>query len=253
MAAEIRIIGGVRYLYIGGSVQSGWDPENPDHIIYDYTKLIATALAAWKDSGINKTARVLIPGLGGGSLCRVIKKYYPSFTIEAVEIDSVITELARKYFCIDSSVTVHTCDARAFIEQSSSYWDIIIPDAFGEKGIPAALSTLEFYSAVKSRLTAGGIVIANTWLETRNENNTARTIYEAFGPMYDLRYPGGDSNRVILCGREPLPGPAEMKKRMLEVNMELGINEFDYRFIIQNMAYIDECPDGMVLTDGDAG
>ena len=243
---------GVRYLHIGKEVQSAWDPARPDRLVFDYSRLLAAALTAWPGIESGKPARVLIVGLGGGSLCRHIELRYPRFRVEVVELDPVVREFALKYFGVSRSISVHIGDGRDFLERNAGMYDIIVLDAYGEGYIPPGLATREFFTLVRSRLLPGGLAIANTWLETEWEKHEVRIYLAVFGPFCDLRYPKGDLNRVIVCGREPLPGMEIMKEKMRKACRERGLDELDYDYVIDSMGFVAECEGGEVITDSNA-
>lgn len=76
----------------------------------------------------------LILGLGGGSVAKIIRKYWPDSKITGVEIDPVMIELGKKYLDLDKyKVDIKIQDARKFAFKN---YDLIIVDTYiGDKFI----------------------------------------------------------------------------------------------------------------------
>jgi spermidine synthase len=241
---------GIRYLRSGRQIYSGWEPANPDRLVYPYTQLIGAAITAWPGAADDRDGTVLIVGLGGCSLCRHILKHYPRLQVEAVELDPVVHEFARQYFALGPRVTVHIEEGRQYLERTGRRFDIIVLDAFSETYVPPQLMTREFLDLAGSRLAEGGVLIANTWETSRLAHHESRTYFAAFGPFHELRHPATPSgNRIILAGRTPLPDLPALKQRMDGVARRKAIVEFDVGEIITRMTLVTRVPPGPVLTD----
>lgn len=74
--------------------------------------------------------RSLVLGLGGGSVAKVLRKYYPKAHITGVDIDPVIVDLGKKYLDLDKyNVDIKIMDAFDY-PLSSNLYDLIIVDGF---------------------------------------------------------------------------------------------------------------------------
>lgn len=110
------------------------------------------------------TRRVLILGLGGGTAARQFTHYYPHVTVDAVEVDPMVVEVARRYFHVQPGprLRIHVGDARTFVKQAREKWDLIIMDAYSTNRygdtLPPHLATREFFQELSTKLTEGGIV-----------------------------------------------------------------------------------------------
>lgn len=108
--------------------------------------------------------RVLVIGLGGGTAAKQFSKYYPDVTVDAVEVDPMVVDLAKRFFRVEPSerLRVHTGDGRAFLKRSREYWDLIIVDVYTTNRygdtIPAHMVTREFFDEVAGRLAPGGML-----------------------------------------------------------------------------------------------
>lgn len=181
----------------GDTDQSTVKVGDPDRLELRYTRVMPVALAA-----VDKPKRILIVGLGGGSIPNFLHKYYPDTHIDVVDIDPVVVEVAKKYFGFreDKTLRVHVADGRAFIEKCEKPYDMIFLDAYGAENIPYALATREFLQAVRKAVTPKGVVVTNLWSRSSNRlyDSMVRTYIDVFDEVHvvDIRNSG---NVVLLA------------------------------------------------------
>lgn len=85
-------------------------------------------------------------------------------TIDVVEIDEKMTQIAQEQFGLDTSnerIKVYNQDGRSFFNYSDNKYDAILIDAFKGLNVPFELTTYEAISNVKRLLNENGIVITN--------------------------------------------------------------------------------------------
>src|SRR5579883_3515550 len=120
--------GGLRTLWFSGSKypDSAVKMGDPDHIEYEYAQAITVALAL-----ADEPKRVLVVGLGGGTLPSFFRKHYPEMVIDAVDIDPDVVDVAKKFFEFREDAKMHAYveDGRQFIEKCTAPYDIIFLDA----------------------------------------------------------------------------------------------------------------------------
>ncbi len=181
---------GLRTLYFepGGARQSVSKPGDPDHLELAYAKTMLGGLAF-----CDEPRRMLIVGLGGGTLPKFLHKYYPQSTIDAVDIDPDVVKVARKFFEFheDAKLKAFISDGRKFIEEHPGVYDIIFLDAFGTDRIPYHLATREFLLAVKKALTPRGVVLGNVWKRSHNPlyDSMMRTYLDVFDEVHLMDVP----------------------------------------------------------------
>jgi spermidine synthase len=107
--------------------------------------------------------RVLVIGNAGGTTARALAAEYPGIDIDAVELDPVVTQLARQYMGLDAipNLQVITADGREYLETSAQRYDLIVVDAYRTELIPFYLATQEFFSLVHAHLNPGGAIALN--------------------------------------------------------------------------------------------
>lgn len=190
---------GFRSLHFGrdGARQSVVKPGDPDHLELPYAKVAMIGLAMPA-----RVQRVLVVGLGGGSLPSFLRKHFPAAEIDAVDIDPEVIKVAKEYFGFreDSSMRAHLADGRGFIEAVRRPYDIIFLDAFGSDSVPERLTTMEFLRAVRRALAPDGVVVGNIWGPYANRlyHSMVRTYREAFDELVVLDVRGA-GNKILLA------------------------------------------------------
>ena len=108
--------------------------------------------------------RILLIGLGGGTAARQFSHYYPEATVDVVDVDPVVVDIAQRYFAVQPSerLRIQTGDGRTFLKRSREQWDLIVIDAYTTNRygdtLPPHLVTREFFDDVSARLSERGIV-----------------------------------------------------------------------------------------------
>ena len=130
----------------------------PTELVSGYTrKMMAFLLFA------PRPHRILMIGLGGGSLAKYCYRHVPSASITVVEPDPDVLAL-RDQFCIppdDSRFRVVQADGAEFVEQVADQFDVILVDAFDRLGIAPSLENSDFYSGLARSLAPHGVVVMN--------------------------------------------------------------------------------------------
>ncbi|HYS75987.1 MAG TPA: fused MFS/spermidine synthase [Burkholderiales bacterium] len=182
----------------GGTRQSVVKPGDPDHLELRYAKVALVGLALCEDP-----RRILVVGLGGGTLPTFLRKHYPSAAIDVAEIDPDVVDVAKKFFGFreDERMRAHVGDGRRFIENvPQPYYDIIYLDAFDAHNAPEHLTTQEFLQAVRLALVPSGVVVGNVWGASSNRlyDSMVRTYQEAFDELFIVNV-SGDVNSILLA------------------------------------------------------
>lgn len=77
---------------------------------------------------------ILILGLGGGTLAKLLRKKYPSARITGVEIDPLMIELGKKYLDLDNfDIDIKITGARKF---KFAKYDLVIVDMYNGDNFP---------------------------------------------------------------------------------------------------------------------
>lgn len=182
--------------------------NDPQRMVFNYTRMMMSSLFVKPDP-----RRVLVIGLGGGTLPMALGQVLPQARIDTVEIDPAVVSVARRYFGFQTSPRqrVHQADGRAFVEQAvreKRSYDLIMLDAFDYTYIPAHLMTREFLQQVKALLAPGGVLAANTFSSSDLYHRESATYESVFGTYFNLR----SNNRVIFAVNGALPDDATLQR-----------------------------------------
>ncbi len=221
--AEIRVVDAdnKRYLLIDGGIHSIVDTSTWDSYHY------YTAVTDIPRYYFEKPGSMLLIGLGGGS---VVKKYAKEgWSVDAVEIDDVITDVAYRYFGLKSSeASVYHMDGRQFLLSNQKKYDVIVVDAFGSSAIPFHLVTTEAFQLIAEHLVPNGILAIN--VETVGWKDTllsaiASTLKPHFREVLALPMaepPDRLGNVIVLAANYPLEA--------LYRDIERDYNDPDFRY-----------------------
>ena len=94
---------------------------------------------------------MLVLGLGGGAITKRYWRDYPELTVDSVEIDPVVIDVAGRYFGLpeDERLRVFTRTPGASCRRSRETYDIVIVDCYYADSLPFHLTTTEFLREVK--------------------------------------------------------------------------------------------------------
>ena len=192
---------GLRTLYfeLNGARQSAVKLGDPNHLELPYARYAVAALAFARP----QPERMLVVGLGGGSLPMFLRQRYPEAVIDVAEINPGVVEVATKFlgFREDARMHAHVVDGRAYIEKAAAgTYDAIFLDAFGAYEVPRSLVTAEFLNAVHRAVRRDGVVVGNVWGPTHNRiyGPMMRTYETVFEQIYLLEV-NGSVNRIAMA------------------------------------------------------
>jgi len=243
---------GLRTLFFEGRVrQSVVKPGDPDHLELAYARVMPAGLAF-----VDRPQRVLIVGLGGGTIPSFLHKHYPDTRIDCVDIDPAVVDVAKRYFGFreDRTMRAYANDGRRFIEQCREPYDIIFLDAFGSDNIPYDLATREFLQAVRRALTPQGIVVGNVWSRYSNPlyDSMVRTYQDVFDELYILDVQGAGNKILIALPRRERIGRLDLAARARRISKEKKFRFDMGDAVLYGYRYADETNrHGRVLLDKD--
>lgn len=140
-------------------VQSAMDLRNPDRLVLGYTRLMM-GFVLFQPA----PRRMLMIGLGGGSLPKFCYRHFPDTDITVAEINPAVIAL-RDRFGIppdQARFRVVQADGAALVAtMDSASVDVILVDGFDAHGMAAPLGTQDFYANCARLLTVGGVMVCN--------------------------------------------------------------------------------------------
>lgn len=169
---------------------------------YDY----AMAAPLMTDKENTAECDVLILGMGTGTYALQCRRYFDMMSVEGVEIDDRITDLARNYFELPEDIHVTTYDGRAFLNAVDKKYDVIMVDAYQDITIPFQMSSVEFFTLVKEHLNENGVMVVNMNMRGNAQGSInqylADTISNVFSQVYTVDV-YGSTNRELFASDNP--------------------------------------------------
>ena len=164
---------------------------------YDY----ALAAPFMAGAGEKETLDVLVLGMGTGTYARQCLNYFDNVSVEGVEIDRKITELAGEHFGLPESVPVATYDGRAYLQAVDKKYDVIMVDAYQDITIPFQMSSVEFFTLVRDHLKEDGVMVVNMNMKSDGEGginvSLADTIASVFPNVYTVDVKGATNRELF--------------------------------------------------------
>lgn len=220
--------------------------SNPDHFVFQYTRMMMSGLY------LNPNPeRILIIGLGGGSITSALQAMLPETKIDTVEIDAVVYRLAQDFFAFEPgpNTRVFIQDGRVFVRRAlnrGEKYDLILLDAFEDDYIPEHMLTREFLEEVRSIMAPGGVVVANTFSASALYDHESVTYRTVFGPFFNMKF----GNRVIVGTAGELPSDEVVRANAQVWEAELERRGASPEFFLTLLdRRTDWDPEARILTD----
>ena len=161
-----------RMLLINGICQTKMLNTKDKISAWNYIHQISM-VASFKRGG-----NALLLGMGGGSIASELQKL--NFTLDIVDIDERMFELAKKYFYFSNKKTqTFVDDARHFLRKSQKKYDLIALDLLSGESQPTNIFTQEGIKELQRSLTADGICVME-FQELINHAKVSNSIVNTF-------------------------------------------------------------------------
>ncbi|HEY0341254.1 MAG TPA: fused MFS/spermidine synthase [Steroidobacteraceae bacterium] len=184
------------------AVQSAMHLDHPDRLSLAYTrKMMAFLLFN------HAPMRILLLGLGGGSLAKFCYRRLPGSAVTAVEVNPHVIAF-REAFRIpadDDRFRVIRGDGADYVAQLRRSKDVILADACDRVGIAPQLDTLEFYEDVHRCLSPGGVFVTNVCGDTSSRAAHIAKIRAVFGDGFMSLQVRQHGNLILLAFKESRP------------------------------------------------
>jgi spermidine synthase len=204
-------------------VQSAMDLRNPDRLSLAYTRKMMAFLL------FNRApSRILLLGLGGGSLAKFCYRRLPDAAVTAVEINPDVIAL-REEFRIpadDERFRVVLGDAAAYVAQLAPCKDVVLVDACARTGLAPELDALEFYQNARRCLTPEGVFVLNVCGDPYGQAAHMLRVRQVFGDAVLTLPVRPDGNVIVLAFKERCPTirAEHLEARALGLAKRFGLN-----------------------------
>ncbi|MGA1741414.1 MAG: spermidine synthase [Pseudohongiellaceae bacterium] len=223
--------------------------ENPQELVFPYAKMTLSSLLIQ-----DNPQRILIIGLGGGTLPEVYHTLFPEAEIIISEIDEAVLNVAEEFFEFEQTdlIKVDIGDGRVYVKRAAlrnEVFDLVIIDAFNGEYIPEHLMTEEFLEEIKLLLPENGMLVANTFSTSRLYDAESQTYQNVFGEIINLRM-SNTGNRIIMASMQELPDLFTLNRRAANWRSRLEMFGMDVTDYPQHMSKeVDWNTDERPLTD----
>ena len=186
---------------IDGAIQSEMSLDDPESLVSAYTRKMMGFLLFRA-----RPRRILMIGLGGGSLAKFCHRHLPTARMTVIEIDSGVIAL-RSHFQIppdDFRLRVINDDGSTYVAamaQSNQRTDVLLVDAFDRRGIATAVTERAFLEDARRVLSRRGMLVMNLVATLAACTRYIDTIRSVFGgPVIAVKV-DNESNVVVFAGR----------------------------------------------------
>ena len=152
-----------------------------------------------------KIHNVLILGLGGGTVAKLIHKNWPEAKITGVDIDSEMVDLGKKYLGLDKvKVDIKITDASNipnYPNHPNQKYDLVIVDLYNGDQFPKKFETKNYIHLVRSFLVSKGVAIFNRLYYKEKKvlaENFGKKLKKVFSNV-EYYYPV--TNLMFLCSK----------------------------------------------------
>ena len=229
---QVRNHGASLRLYSNGVFHSQWNPRDPLRGSLWELLLLPAFFAP-----PTRIRSVLVLGVGGGALIRLLQRYVRPQRIVGVDLDPTHLHIARRYFGVRGAELI--CDdARNYVsscieKRDQCSFDLVIDDLFGHAdGIPerSVVADAPWCTSLLQLAGEGGIVVGNfgsrdevlqSGWRTRAIRDRLRGGWTAEMAAYE--------NCVLAVSRQPLRRSVLVELAPREINPENPSRRLDCR------------------------
>ena len=181
--------------FTAGDEQSIQLKEKPYVLQHAYTQAMLLSLLFCQPK------RVLILGLGAGTLFTALHHNIAGVRIHGVELRQQVIDIANRYFQLPTSkkMTVSCENALAYLQQPiDKRVDLIMTDLYDGFGMDDVQTSNDYLQLCASRLKAGGWLVLNCW----GNKNANLGLFSRLNKVFvDVRScESGDGNFIVFAG-----------------------------------------------------
>jgi spermidine synthase len=151
--------------------------------------------------------RILLLGLGGGSLAKFCHRRLPRTVLTAIEVNPDVIAL-REEFRIppdDDRFRVICADGATYVGRLKRSKDVILADACDRRGIAPELDAIGFYRDAHRCLTPGGVLVTNMCSDMNKCAAHVTKIRQVFGNDFMTLQVRPHGNVIVFAFKEPRP------------------------------------------------
>ena len=189
-----------RYLYFNVRLmQSEMSLKAPNDLAIRYTQKMMAFLLFQP-----RPKRIVLIGLGGGSLIKFCYHKMPGTQLTAVELDPNVIAF-RDTFLLppdDERLQVLEADGAQFLETTEKGIDALLVDAFDKTGFAPSLANREFFDKAYAKLSGNGVLVINLAGDKESYAGVIGEAMHAFDDQVIVISVPDDGNHVLYAFKE---------------------------------------------------
>lgn len=222
----------IKVLFLDSAASSGETLDGKPAFEYVKAGTVAYQLVDAKSA--------LVLGVAGATQIEQLKKYFPKATIDGVDIDPNLIEIAQKYFSLklDNRTNITINDARIFVKTTDKKYDLVVMDTFRGVSLPPHLVTNEYFSELKNRINPNGLLLLNV-ISSLEGGKSGRINY-----MYNTI--SNNFKNVILLPLDDKQNKSN-SQNILVIASDSNLDSFKQKY--KSIIYDGQIPKTELLTD----
>lgn len=225
-----------RYLYFNlRLMQSAMCKRTPNALALGYTQKMMLFLLF-----VPRPRRIVLIGLGGGSLLKFCHHRLPATHCTAVELDVDVIAL-REAFGVppegDRLEVLHA-DGAGYLAEAAKGIDVLLVDAFDTRGVAPALSCREFFDDAARKLAGRGVLVVNLAGERERYGDLISMAMAAFDDRVIVMPIAEDGNHLLLAFNDPAFAPQwrHLRNRARQLQAKYAL---DFPAFVDRLAQAD--------------
>ena len=189
-----------RFLYFNVRLmQSEMSLKAPHDLAIRYTQKMMAFLLFQP-----RPKRLVLIGLGGGSLIKFCYYRLPGTQLTAIELDPNVIAFRNTFLLPpdDSRLQVLEADGAEFLEKTEKGIDVLLVDAFDKTGFAPSLANREFFENAYAKLAGNGVLVINLAGEKETYAGLIGEAMHVFDDQVIVISVPDDGNHVLYAFKE---------------------------------------------------
>lgn len=218
-----------------GDVQSEMLLARPDALVLAYQRAMM-GFVLFRP----RPRRIVMVGLGGGSLAKFCHRHFPDAHITVIEVRADVIALRDAFHVPPDGArfTVVHADAADWLAAHPGAADVLLVDGFDADGLPPRLADAPFYADCRRALRPGGVLVANVFTYDPRYRDVMAALDAVFGERTCWFDKVAGNNRIVYAVHAP-DGAVARRLAAFRRRRGLGLgllNRLAIRFILVRIA-----------------
>ncbi|MBS1158740.1 MAG: spermidine synthase-like protein [Proteobacteria bacterium] len=189
-----------RFLYFNVRLmQSEMSLKAPNDLAIRYTQKMMAFLLFQP-----RPKRIVLIGLGGGSLIKFCYYRLPGTQLTAIELDPEVIAFRDSFLLPpdDARLQVLQADGAEYLEKTEKGIDVLLVDAFDKTGFAPSLANREFFENAFTKLSGNGVMVINLAGEKETYAGLIGEAMHVFDDQVIVISVPDDGNHVLYAFKE---------------------------------------------------